>query len=229
MLFPLSVIKTRQMASHGVSGGFKVRARTHARMHTHKHTRACTSAVPRQHAACTCTCTRKPTPTASPPFPSLQGTRQTASMVWRREGVPGFYRGFSTVVFGTIPARAVRGAAGSGVGCAGETLRPGAHLCSRWPRGRVGAAVSPRPTLNPQQHLPVAQIYLTSLEVTKSAMSKVGKTLELSDTATAGFANFAAGAGASLSTQIVTCPIDVISQRQVCGGRQGGAVLGVHQ
>ncbi len=28
-------------------------------------------------------------------------------MVWRSEGVPGFYRGFGTVVFGTIPARTI--------------------------------------------------------------------------------------------------------------------------
>jgi solute carrier family 25 protein 44 len=28
-------------------------------------------------------------------------------MVWRAEGIPGFYRGFGTVVFGTIPARTI--------------------------------------------------------------------------------------------------------------------------
>ncbi|KAF5830214.1 mitochondrial carrier domain-containing protein [Dunaliella salina] len=118
MLFPLSVIKTRQMASHGVSGGF-------------------------------------------------QGTKQTAKMVWQSEGIPGFYRGFATVVFGTIPART---------------------------------------------------IYLTSLEITKSAMQRMGKQLQLSDTTTAGVSNFAAGACASLSTQLVTVPIDVVSQRQMVHG-----------
>eukprot|EP00967_Tisochrysis_lutea_P133085 scaffold233002_cov19-Tisochrysis_lutea.AAC.2 len=28
-------------------------------------------------------------------------------MVWQSEGIPGFYRGFATVVFGTIPARTI--------------------------------------------------------------------------------------------------------------------------
>jgi hypothetical protein len=30
----------------------------------------------------------------------MQGTRQTAATIWRQEGIPGFYRGFSTVIFG---------------------------------------------------------------------------------------------------------------------------------
>ncbi len=45
--------------------------------------------------------------------------------------------------------------------------------------------------------------------------------MELSPTTTAGLANFAGGAAASLSTQLVTVPIDVISQRQIVHGTQG--------
>jgi len=41
------------------------------------------------------------------PCTHTQGTKQTAKMVWKSEGVPGFYRGFATVVFGTIPARTI--------------------------------------------------------------------------------------------------------------------------
>jgi len=50
--------------------------------------------------------------------------------------------------------------------------------------------------------------------------SRAGKQLDLSDTTVAGVSNFAAGACASLSTQLVTVPIDVVSQRQVTR-RQG--------
>lgn len=62
------------------------------------------------------------------------------------------------------------------------------------------------------------QVYLTSLEVVKDGVSKVGHQLELTQTATAGLANFAGGAAASLSTQLVAVPIDVISQRQMVHG-----------
>ena len=37
-----------------------------------------------------------------------QSTAQTVAAVWRSGGVPAFYRGWSTVVIGTIPARVVR-------------------------------------------------------------------------------------------------------------------------
>ena len=117
-LYPLSVIKTRQMANNKVSGG-------------------------------------------------LSGTKQTAVNIWQREGVKGFYRGFGTVVFGTIPSRS---------------------------------------------------IYLSTLEMTKSAVQKLGQQAELSPTTLAATSSFLAGAAASLSTQIVIVPVDVISQRLMVQG-----------
>lgn len=38
----------------------------------------------------------------------LQTTSQTTSMIWKTRGITGFYRGYATVIFGTIPARMVR-------------------------------------------------------------------------------------------------------------------------
>jgi len=40
--------------------------------------------------------------------PSAQTTAQTVSIIWRTKGLPGFYRGYTTVVFGMIPSRLVR-------------------------------------------------------------------------------------------------------------------------
>lgn len=117
-LYPLTVIKTRQMASHGVPGG-------------------------------------------------LSGTKQTVVNIWKQDGVKGFYRGFGTVIFGTIPARS---------------------------------------------------IYMTTLEVTKSVINKLGHKLELSPTTLAGVSNFGAGACASLATQAVIVPLDVVSQRLMVQG-----------
>lgn len=58
-LFPLSVIKTRQMAAHNsVAAG-------------------------------------------------LSGTRHVAREIWKHEGIRGFYRGFGTVLVGTIPGRTI--------------------------------------------------------------------------------------------------------------------------
>ena len=37
----------------------------------------------------------------------LQGAAQTASAILRTDGIRGLYRGFGTVIFGTIPARGV--------------------------------------------------------------------------------------------------------------------------
>ncbi|KAJ9530528.1 hypothetical protein QJQ45_012536 [Haematococcus lacustris] len=99
----------------------------------------------------------------------FSGTQQTAVTIWRHEGVPGFYRGFSTVIFGTIPSRSV---------------------------------------------------YLSTLEMVKSSVAKVGQQLELSDTTIAGVSNFAGGACASMSTQLVSVPMDVISQRQMMQGAE---------
>ncbi|KXZ44329.1 hypothetical protein GPECTOR_69g422 [Gonium pectorale] len=126
-LYPLTVIKTKQMTLPGISGG-------------------------------------------------LQGFRETVSTIMRSEGVPGFYRGFNTVIFGTIPARTV---------------------------------------------------YLTTLEWTKSETAKGVAELGLTGPAAAGVANFAGGAVASLTTQAVTVPIDVISQKQMVHGDE--TVVARHQ
>ncbi|KAG2501014.1 hypothetical protein HYH03_000834 [Edaphochlamys debaryana] len=127
VLYPLSVIKTKQMTLPNISGGFK-------------------------------------------------GVRQTCSTIMRTEGVPGFYRGFGTVICGTIPARAV---------------------------------------------------YLTTLEWTKSEVGKAVSTVGLAGPAAAGVANFFGGALASLATQSVTVPIDVISQKQIVHGDE--TVVARHQ
>jgi hypothetical protein len=42
------------------------------------------------------------------PKPRPQGTKQMALQIWHQDGVRGYYRGFGTVVFGTMPARVVR-------------------------------------------------------------------------------------------------------------------------
>ncbi|KAG1666351.1 hypothetical protein FOA52_007889 [Chlamydomonas sp. UWO 241] len=103
-----------------------------------------------------------------------QTTAQTTQMIWRTRGLGGFYRGYTTVVFGTIPSRAV---------------------------------------------------YMTALEATKSNVAKAGKSLGFSDTAVAGSSNFLAGGASSLCTQLITVPIDVVSQRQmVLRANQGGDV-----
>lgn len=95
--------------------------------------------------------------------------RDTTRHIWRTEGVRGFYRGFATVVFGTIPARGV---------------------------------------------------YLTTLEATKSSCAKIGRRMELPEVTVASVSNLAAGGLASLITQAVVVPIDVVSQRQMMQGAQ---------
>ncbi|GBF92603.1 mitochondrial carrier protein [Raphidocelis subcapitata] len=123
-LYPLTVVKTRQMASHGVPGG-------------------------------------------------IRGSCQTAAAIWRADGVRGFYRGFGTVVFGTIPGRTV---------------------------------------------------YLTTLELTKAALQQNEALVEsMAPTALAGASNFAAGGVASLATQVVAVPVDVVSQRLMVHGADLGA------
>ena len=59
------------------------------------------------------------------------------------------------------------------------------------------------------------------LELLKSNVGKAAAKLDLPDATVAGVANFAGGAGASLATQVVSVPIDVISQRQMVAGTEG--------
>eukprot|EP00210_Caulerpa_lentillifera_P006051 g5783.t1 len=112
-LFPLTVIKTRQIANPSVQPGF-------------------------------------------------QGASAVASEVWRNEGIRGFYKGFGTVVVGTIPSRIV---------------------------------------------------YISTLEIVRNGLSNSLHHLGLSDVALSGSVNLVAGASASMMTQTVFVPIDVISQR----------------
>lgn len=111
-LYPLSVIKTRQMALPGPGG--------------------------------------------------LEGARQTALTLWRLNGIQAFYKGFGTVVVGTLPARVV---------------------------------------------------YMSALEMTKSTLRSVLSHWKISDITAAGTVNFIAGGTASMCSQFVYVPVDVVSQR----------------
>lgn len=79
--------------------------------------------------------------------------------ILRTDGIPGLYRGFATVVTGTIPVRI---------------------------------------------------IYLTALETTKVAALKMVEPFKLSEPAQAAIANGAGGLVASLCSQSVFVPIDVV-------------------
>ena len=49
-----------------------------------------------------------------PSFFTSQSTVRTTKQIWKASGLPGFYRGYGTVIFGTIPARLVRHTTGAG-------------------------------------------------------------------------------------------------------------------
>ncbi|WIA32004.1 hypothetical protein OEZ86_002857 [Tetradesmus obliquus] len=125
-LFPLSVIKTRQMASHNSA-----------------------------HAG-------------------LAGTRLVARTIWQQEGVRGFYRGFGTVLLGTMPGRT---------------------------------------------------IYMTSLEMAKSATQKLGEKLEIAPSALAGVSSFvAAGVLSGCTSALLTNPLDLVKTRLQVAEPVNGAV-----
>ncbi|WOH09794.1 hypothetical protein DCAR_0729253 [Daucus carota subsp. sativus] len=90
----------------------------------------------------------------------------------KAEGIPGLYRGFSTVITGAIPARV---------------------------------------------------IFLTALETTKVAAFSVVEPLKVSEPTQAAIANGVAGLAASLLSQAVVVPIDVISQKLMVQGYSGHA------
>nr|GMC97197.1 solute carrier family 25 member 44 [Ipomoea batatas] len=92
--------------------------------------------------------------------------------ILRADGIPGLYRGFATVVTGTIPVRI---------------------------------------------------IYLTALETTKVAALKMVEPFKLSEPAQAAIANGAGGLVASLCSQSVFVPVDVVSQRLMVQGYSGHA------
>jgi len=66
-------------------------------------------------------------------------------------------------------------------------------------------------------------VYLSVLEAVKGAGGGLGHALGLRDTTVAGLSNFAGGAVASLATQSIVVPIDVVSQRQMMAGASGAA------
>lgn len=63
------------------------------------------------------------------------------------------------------------------------------------------------------------QVYLSVLEGMKGAVMDAGHRWDVAETTLAGAANFAGGACASLATQSVVVPIDVVSQRQMTYGQ----------
>lgn len=92
--------------------------------------------------------------------------------ILRKEGIPGLYKGFTTSLMGTIPARA---------------------------------------------------LYMSTLEITKSNVTKLATRVGgMSEPAAAAVANAAAGLTASVAAQLVWTPIDVVSQRLMVQGGQGG-------
>ncbi|KAK9794641.1 hypothetical protein WJX73_006445 [Symbiochloris irregularis] len=120
-LFPLSVIKTRQMAVQGAPSG-------------------------------------------------LSGAVQVARGLVKHDGVRGLYKGFGTVMVGVLPARV---------------------------------------------------LYLSTLEATKAMAYRHAEASTPNPTAAAAAANFAAGGTASLVTQCIIVPVDVISQRlMILGGTE---------
>lgn len=64
------------------------------------------------------------------------------------------------------------------------------------------------------------QVYLTTLEAMKSASSGFAQSISSNETQAAGTANFIAGATASLLTQSIIVPVDVVSQRLMVHDRQ---------
>ena len=92
--------------------------------------------------------------------------------ILRTHGIPGLYKGFTTSLMGTIPARA---------------------------------------------------LYMSTLEITKTNVTSMAtKVGGMSEHTAATVANAAAGLTASVAAQLVWTPVDVISQRLMVQGCQGG-------
>ena len=70
------------------------------------------------------------------------------------------------------------------------------------------------------------QIYLSAMEVSKAGTGSLLERWQLSDTAAVGAASFVGGAMASLSSQLVVVPIDVVAQRLMLLGGSGPRVRG---
>lgn len=63
------------------------------------------------------------------------------------------------------------------------------------------------------------QIYLTTLEATKAWAAEPAASIAPTPSAAAALANFVGGATASLITQSVVVPVDVVSQRLMVAGK----------
>ena len=99
-LFPLTVLKTRQMAIPGAPTGLWVRCTCLSvsqlcYVHQEPAFQSCFDYIQKH------TCTRLP------PVFFLQGAKETARAILKTDGISGLYRGFGTVVFGAIPSRIV--------------------------------------------------------------------------------------------------------------------------
>jgi solute carrier family 25 protein 44 len=140
---------------------------------------------------------------AAPPSaaigPGLAGARQTARDVLSRDGVRGFYRGFGTVVFGTIPGRSVYLYALEATKAAVQRAAEGGAAGG----GASDGGGSPSSAFS-------AAVHSLARGWTPAQVSAA--------------ANFAGGAVGSLAAQAVAVPVDVVSQRlMVAEGRGRGA------
>lgn len=71
--------------------------------------------------------------------------------------------------------------------------------------------------------VPARALYMTALEVTKSAVGGATVQLGVPEPAAAAVANAAAGVSAAVAAQVVWTPVDVVSQRLMVQGSSGGA------
>ena len=105
-LYPLSVVKTRQMALEGSQSGLKVRPRQLSlpacqRVAGLRRLAAVLHNTTHLLSECDSPCPPAPASTA------LQGAYITARTVVAHDGLRGLYKGFGTVVLGMFPARMV--------------------------------------------------------------------------------------------------------------------------
>lgn len=101
------------------------------------------------------------------------------------------------------------------------------HLCAvemavavkgSGPQAHTDTRLLPWSTLLLLWPIPV-QVYLSTLEMSKSVTNSLLHRFDLGDTAAVGAASFVGGAMASLSSQLIVVPIDVVAQRlMIMGG-----------
>lgn len=178
----------------------------------------------------------------------MQGAYLTARGVVAHDGIRGLYKGFGTVIGGMFPARMVRLGCWHGRCCCcgaaaavvlvrvlpplavavGQAMP--ASMGRVYLRALKGVQVGdqsrplphpslPHPTLALTLHSLPPQVYLSTLEVSKSVTNSLLHRYDMGDTAAVGAASFVGGAMASLSSQLIVVPIDVVAQRlMIMGG-----------